>query len=304
MSNKHDFKIRPVFTRELWDSFTHKVVMGGMGDDTAMMIAELFYRGFEPNEIVFCETGSEFPHTYEFIKHLQKWCKDNNWSKVVVLNKLDKFNDPLSVISMVTDQNTLPAAAFGSKSCSLRFKVETADKYFNNSVECWNAWGVSKKGAPAKLHTGKILRLVGLNFDEPNRVQGWRNEPKWTQAFPLFDWEIGEAESEAVEKVGLYYPGKSSCTICPNMTHGEIAMLRDDYPVIYKQALGIEENYRKTSLINSDQDDLFGDDSYDNTVMGLGGRNGKTWPQMLKEYDTNPQNYKQSTNKKPCECGH
>ena len=304
MSNAHDFKNRPEFTQELWNSFAHKVVMGGMGDDTSMMIAELYHRGFEPDEIVFCDTGSEFPHTYEFIKHLQKWCVEKKWSKVVILNKLDKLNDPLSVISMVTDQKTLPAAAFGSKSCSMRFKVETANKYFNNNSDCWKAWGVDKKGVATAKHIGKILRLVGLNFDEPSRVKGWKNEPKWTQAFPLFDWGIGEAESEIVEEVGLYYPGKSSCTICPNMTHGEIAMLRDDYPVIYKQALGIEEAYRETSLIKSDQDDLFGDASYDNTVLGLGGRNGKTWPQMMKEYDTNPQNYKQSTNKKPCECGH
>jgi len=302
--NKHDFKERPIFSQELWDSFDHKVVMGGMGDDTVMMIAELYEKGFEPDEIVFCDTGSEFPHTYEFIKHLQKWCTEKKWSKVVILKKLDKYDQPLSVISMITEQNTLPAAAFGSKSCSLRFKVETADKYFNNDINCWKAWGVEKKGVATKYHTGKILRLVGINFDEPKRIEGWKNEPKWTQAFPLFDWVIGEAESEAVEKVGLYYPGKSSCYVCPYLTHGEVAMLYDDYPKLYEQTINIEDNYREHNLIKSAQDDLFGDDSFDNTVLGLGGRNGKTRGQMLKEYQANPQHYKQSTNKKPCECGH
>ena len=141
MKNKHDFKERPIFTQELWDSFLWKVLMGGMGDDTVMMIAELYERGFEPDEIVFCDTGSEFPHTYEFIKFLQNWCEKKQWSKVVILKKFDKFDQPLSVISMVTSQNTLPAAAFGSKSCSLRFKTETGDKYFNNHPECWKAWG-------------------------------------------------------------------------------------------------------------------------------------------------------------------
>lgn len=304
MSNKHDFKERPIFTKELWNSFGFKAVMGGMGDDTAMMIAELYERGFEPDEIVFCDTGSEFPHTYEFIKYLQKWCIENKWSKVVVLKKLDKFKQPLSVISMITEQNTLPAAAFGSKSCSLRFKVETADKYFNNHVKCWESWGVTKKGVSSNYHTGKILRLVGINYDEPKRIEGWKNEPKWTQAFPLFDLAVGEEESEAVERVGLYFPGKSSCTVCPYLTHGEIAMLHDDYPNLYDESILIEDNYRKHNLIKSSQDDLFGDDSFDNTVLGLGGRNGKTRGQMLKEYQANPQHYKQSTNKKPCECGH
>ena len=112
MGNKHDFTERPIFTQEFWDSFVHKVVMGGMGDDTVMMIAEMYERGFEPDEIVFCDTGSEFPHTYEFIKFLQNWCIEKKWSKVVILKKLDKFKDPLSVISMIKSQNTLPAAAF------------------------------------------------------------------------------------------------------------------------------------------------------------------------------------------------
>ena len=112
--NKHDFSERPLFSQELWDSFEYRVVMGGMGDDTAMMIAELYDRGFEPDEIVFCDTGSEFPHTYEFITHLQKWCVEKKWSKVVILKKLDKFKKPLSVISMCRSQRTLPAAAPGS----------------------------------------------------------------------------------------------------------------------------------------------------------------------------------------------
>lgn len=319
MSNRHNFKERPVFTKGLWDSFDFRVVMGGMGDDTAMLIAELYDRGFEPDEIVFCDTGSEFPHTYEFINHLQKWCNEKKWSKVVILKKLDKFKEPLSVISMITEQNTLPAAAFGSKSCSLRFKVETADKYFNNHPDCWYAWGAKKplynektgeiemvyaKGTKTKDHTGKILRIVGINYDEPERVKGWKDEPKWTQSFPLFDWLIGEEESEVVEKVGLYYPGKSSCYVCPYLTHGEVAMLNDDYPELYDQTIKIEDNYRKHNLITSAQDDLFGDASYENTVLGLGGRNGKTRGQMLKEYQANPQHYKQSSNKKPCECGH
>jgi len=323
--NKHDYTERPLID-DLWDSFDYRVVMCGMGDDTVMLIAELYERGMEPDELIFCDTGSEFPHTYKFIEYLTRWCKEKSWSKVVTLRKFDKFKQPLSVISLCQSQNTLPAAAFGYKTCSLRFKTETADLYFNNNPDCWKAWGVDKprpivkmyensigivgwerrvgKGTPIKQHTGKILRMVGINFDEPERTYNWGKQDKWVQNFPLFDWGIGEKESDAVGRVGLYYPGKSSCTVCPNMTHGEIAMLRECYPPILTQSLDIQANFRKTFLIESAQADLFGDDSFDNTVLGLGGLNGKTWEQMLKEYDDNPQHYKYSTNKKPCECGH
>lgn len=155
------FNERPSFDKA-WFATSFRVVMGGMGDDTAMLIAEMYKRGYEPDEIVFCDTGSEFEHTYRFIGWLRSWCNEKKWSKVVVLRKWDKDGNPLSVIESAEKNNTLPAAAFGSKSCSLRFKVETADKYFNNHPKCHKAWGIEKKGEPLDSHTGSILRIYGL----------------------------------------------------------------------------------------------------------------------------------------------
>lgn len=301
--NKHDYKHRPNID-DVWNDFDYKVLMAGMGDDTAMLIAEMYERGLEPDEIIFCDTGSEFPHTYRFIKHLDEWMEAKGWSKLTILKKFDKFNEPLSVISLCESQNTLPAAAFGAKSCSLRFKAETANKYLNNNENCWDAWGVKSKGAKKSEYKGKILRLVGINYDEQQRAKSWSPEGKWVQVFPLIDWLIGDFESDAVERVGLYYPGKSSCYICPHLTHGELAMLRDEYPELLQRGLKIEKAYQENNLVKSSQTDLFGDDDYENSTIGLGGLKGKTWGQMLQEYDANPTKYRIMTDKKPCECGH
>lgn len=260
---------RPDF-EDAWNKTKFRVVMGGMGDDTAMVIAEMYKRGFEPNEIVFCDTGSEFKHTYEFIDFLTNWCKEKNWSKVVVLKKLDKNGNELSVIGTAEKNNDLPAAAFGKKSCSLRYKTETADKYFNNHPLAWDAWGVSGKGKNLKSHTGSILRIVGINADEPKRAAKWQPEEKWCQVFPLFDWDIGEQESEAVKEVGLYYPGKSSCICCPHLTGGEIYMLKIKYPSDYERVRRIEKAYQETKMTK------------DSTTIGL--CRGKTLEQKLNEY--------------------
>jgi hypothetical protein len=138
------FDERPPFEKA-WFATSFRVIMAGMGDDTVMLIAEMYKRGYEPDEIIFCDTGSEFEHTYNFIGWLRSWCNERKWSKVVVLRKWDKDGEPLSVIETAEKNNTLPPAAFGSKSCSLRFKVETADKYFHNHPECLKAWGLRKK---------------------------------------------------------------------------------------------------------------------------------------------------------------
>lgn len=237
------FNSRPTF-EEAWAATDFKIVMGGMGDDTAMMIAEMYERGYEPDEIVFCDTGSEFPYTYDFIAYLKWWCIDRKWSKVVVLNKFDKDGGPLALIDMVEENNTLPSAAFGSKSCSLRFKTETADKYLNNHPRAWASWGVEKKGSRMASHTGAVLRLVGINSDEPERASKWTPEHKWVQAFPLFDWGVGGKRSTAVERVGLYYPGKSSCYCCPHMSGRDLVNLRDNYPEKFERIQVIELNYQ------------------------------------------------------------
>lgn len=241
------FNERPEF-EVAWRATSFRVLMGGFGDDFAMLIAEMFIRGYEPDEIVFCDTGSEFPHTYQFLEYVKTWCQVNNWSKVVHLKKLDRFGEPLRLIDVVEREKTLPAAAFGKKSCSLRYKTETADKYFNNHPKAWEAWGVDKKGARLDTHTGSILRIVGINADEPGRAAKWSPEDKWVQVFPLYDWGIGEKESEAVEAVGLYYPGKSSCYMCPHLTGGELYMLMNDYPDLFQRVWDLEQTYRETNM--------------------------------------------------------
>lgn len=228
---------------EAWDKCPFRIVMAGMGDDTVMLIAELYERGLEPDYVVFCDTGSEFPHTYKFIEYLRRWMEEKKWSKLITLRKYDKFDKPLSVISLCQSQNTLPAAAFGSPSCSQRFKTETADKFFNNDPKCWEAWGVDKKGERLSKYTHRILRMVGINADEPQREAKWKLDDKYVQSFPLYDWDIGEHESTAVERVGLYYPGKSSCTICPHLTTNEILMLKNNYPDKFAEAMNIENAY-------------------------------------------------------------
>lgn len=150
------FNERPDF-ETAWAATTFRVVMAGMGDDTTMVLAEMYKRGFEPDEIVFADTGSEHKHTYQFIEHLRQWCAERNWSKVVVLSKVDKQGNPLSVIETAERDNTRPGAAFGIKSCTMRFKTETADKYFNNHPGCWAAWGCLVKAAPS-------VRIPGQSF--------------------------------------------------------------------------------------------------------------------------------------------
>jgi 3'-phosphoadenosine 5'-phosphosulfate sulfotransferase (PAPS reductase)/FAD synthetase len=241
------FTERPDF-ETAWAATTFRVVMAGMGDDTMMVIAEMYARGYEPDEIVFSDTRSEHKHTYKVIEYLKRWCAERNWSRVVVLENFDSEGRPLSCIEAAERDMSLPGAAFGLKSCTMRFKTEQANKYFNNHPDCWKAWGVSRKGTRLASHTGSILRIIGINADETHRIDNWTAEDKWCQVYPLVDWDIGERESKAIEEAGLYYPGKSSCICCPHMNGQELYNLKVMYPEDYERIKRLERNYQETHM--------------------------------------------------------
>lgn len=86
---------------------------------------------------------------------------------------------------------------------------------------------------------------------DTERADKWAPEHKWVQAFPLYDWGVGEKASDAVEKVGLYYPGKSSCYCCPHMNGADLVNLRDNYAPLFQRIQVIESNYQKTKTSSS-----------------------------------------------------
>lgn len=283
------FNERPTF-EEAWAATTFRVLMAGLGNDTITLIAEAYERGYEFDEIIFCDTDSEFYHTYQVFNFLQSWCAERGWSKITRLKKFDGNGRPLSVIGIAEVNRTLPPAAFGTKTCSYRFKTETADVYLNNHPGAWEAWGVKRKGTRLASHKGVILRAIGVNADEPERADDWAPQHKWVQVYPLLDWGIGDEGSGAVERVGLYLPGKSSCICCPHLTGRELAMLRDDYPADFARVQALEKAYQ---------------DSKPNPDIGPKGLCRKdTIATKLAAYEKNPK-YRTALEEQRCkECGH
>lgn len=217
-------------------------IVSGCGDDSAMMIAECYVRGYEPKAIVFCDTGNEMPHTYKFLAYLSSWMMSRGWSKLVVLKKTNKDGKVIDVFHENYKHGTMPPPVYGFKTCSQRFKTELA-----------NRWIAINEGYGKKIKSGievqwkninkKIIKAVGINADEEHRISQWKSDDNFEQVFPLVDWDIGEKESsDTVCSIGLYMPGKSSCFMCPNMTAKEIVDLHDNYPLMFYKAIAMERN--------------------------------------------------------------
>lgn len=247
-------------------------IVSGMGDDSAMMIAECYERGYEPDAIIFCDTGNEWPRTYKFLADLSVWMMSRSWSKLVVLRKKNGDGEVIDVYSDNFKNGRMPPPVYGFKSCSMKFKKEVADRYLAgdyviNGRISWTNWDK------------KIVKAVGINADEDKRINSWQEEDCFEQVFPLVDWDIGEHEAkETVERVGLYLPGKSSCFMCPNATSAEIVELHNKHPLLFHKAIAMELNVAEQNNSTVEVDRVF-------VVDEVSESEYKLEPRMIKKTD-------------------
>lgn len=241
---------------------------GGGTNSTALLI-ECVKRCIPIDLILFADTGAEKPHTYAYVDMFSDWLVSNGYPKIITVRP------PTSIIQDCQKRHTLPAIAFGFKTCSERFKIAPQRKYCNN-------W----KPAKAEWKSGnKLLQLVGYDADEPQRADKpipEKDEKKYTNWYPLIDWDMGRDECiETISDTGLCLPGKSACYLCPNSQPSEIRQNYHNYPDEMQVALDIESDADLT------------------VVAGLGRR--FNWNELLLNNEMFPDGYA-LTPEMSCDC--
>ena len=216
---------------------------GGGTNSTAMLIG-LRDRGITPDLILFADPGGEFPETYKHIEIMQTWCKDNNFPPITIVNYTDKNGESLTLEQECLKREQLPPVAFGFKTCSQKYKIQTQEKFCNNYKPCKDEW---KKG-------NKITRYIGYDLDEPQRRENARKfdrvNKKYENVYPMVDdWKWSRQDCvDVIKKEGLELPGKSSCFFCPNMKKREVINLSINHPELYDRAIEMERKATKNLL--------------------------------------------------------
>lgn len=199
---------------------------GGGVNSTAMLIG-MHERGENCDLILFADTGGEKPHTYEHILEFSEWLVSHGMPNITTVR--GKQNQQLidgSLEGELLRRKSIPAIAYGFKTCSQKWKREPCKKYIKeNGFE------------------GSIL-LYGFDADEPQRAKPYPNN-----RYPLIEWGWGREECiAAIDRAGVTQPGKSACFFCPSSKKHEIYELRRQYPDLARRAVAMERNAELTTI--------------------------------------------------------
>lgn len=219
---------------------------GGGTNSTAMIIKDTL-NGIIYDYILFADTGSEKPYTYEHIEEFSDWLEKHNQPRITIIKYLDKHGRVLTLYEDCIKGCKLPSIAYGKhfKSCSVRFKIFVQERYVKNEIpEAKKIWESGQR----------IKRYIGYDAGEPQRKENAKDIDRankfYENQYPLIDkYNMDRKDCiKIIEDQNIKPPKKSSCFFCPNTKKSEIVELYNDYPILFNQAVFMEEMADLTSI--------------------------------------------------------
>lgn len=147
----------------------HIVQFSG-GKDSTCMLLMMLEKGMPVDDIIFCDTGMEFPQMYEHIEKVEQYI-----GRTITRLKAENSFEYMMLDYTKTKGERLEKKGYGWATmlvrwCTTYFKTQITSRYL--------------KGI-------KYLSYIGIAYDEPKRHE---NIPENVR-HPLFDWQITEKQA-------------------------------------------------------------------------------------------------------------
>jgi len=206
----------------------HVVNFSGGKDSTAMLL-RMIELGMPVDEIIFSDTGAEFPELYEYIKRVEKYIG----RKVKIVKPNRTFKE-----------------TFFMKTGSGKNKGKIRGFPFV-VLPCW--WTRDAKIRPLDKANKKATHVyIGIAADESQRMT--KDKRKMSKYhYPLVDWNWSEKDCiDYLNKINLFNPlyvnfNRLGCWFCPKQNMGSLYTLWKNYPDLWKQFKEWERlNYEHT----------------------------------------------------------
>ncbi len=223
-----------------------KILSYGGGTNSTAMLIGMVERGIKPDHVLFADTGGEKEGTYHYITYFNNWLYQHNMPLIETVKYKTKLGVELTLEQDIINNKTLPAIAFGWKTCSQKFKIAPQEKFIKE-----------------RYPNEEIIHYIGFDLGEGHRVKENPLE-NHKNIYPLIDWKWNRERCvEVIKGAGLCLPGKSSCFFCRNMKKNEILELSDKEKERVKfieanaknkvEMAGLGRQYAWTDLINADE---------------------------------------------------
>lgn len=194
------------------------------GKDSTAMLLMMLQKNMPIDEIVFCDTGMEFPEMYDHIHAVEYYIN----RPIKVLKAKHSFEYYLGKHIKKNGGVGYGFPDFRNRWCTTLLKQNLMRPYCKGSVE-----------------------YHGIAFDEKHRTK--KNQTNRNIKYPLVDWGITEKQAlEFCYKEGFTWGGlyekfvRVSCWCCPLQRIGELKVLYSQYPKLWKKLKRLDKlSYRQ-----------------------------------------------------------
>lgn len=201
----------------------HIVQFSG-GKDSTCMLLMMLERGMQVDEIIFCDTGMEFPQMYGHIDKVEKYIGERYGKRITTLKAKHDYLWYMNEKPRKDGGKGWGWASMVNRWCTAELKTRVQKSY-------------SKQNEP-------YTSYIGIALDEPKRHQ---NIPASIR-HPLFEWGITEKQaleyckSHGFDWDGLYEKFRRvSCWCCPLKGIGEYRILYHEFPALWEKLKKMDE---------------------------------------------------------------
>ena len=198
------------------ENIKHIVQFSG-GKDSTCMLLMMLEKGMPVDEIIFCDTGMEFPQMYEHIDKVEQYIG----RKITRLKAENSFE-----YMMLSHVKTKGKKAGQKGNGWATMLVRWCTSYHKQNVQQKYTKGINH------------ISYIGIAADEPKRHQGIQKH----QRHPLFDWGITEKMAlQTCYNHGFTWGGlyedfhRVSCWCCPLKSLNELRVLYHKYPALWER---------------------------------------------------------------------
>lgn len=198
------------------------------GKDSTWMLLEMIRRKEHIDEVVFFDSGWEFPQMIRHVEKIKKVVEDNGITFTTV--RTEKPFD-YWMFEHVKKNGKIGYSWCGLGGCrwGTRWKINAINKYFKNEPD--------------------HIQCVGIAADEPERLVKEQRENK---RFPLVEWGLTEEEClKGCYSLGYDWEGayenlsRVSCKFCSLMNLDNVRSIYNNYPDVWEE---LKDYQRRTYL--------------------------------------------------------